>query len=419
MAATQERAQTQKKALKMGIIGIGVGGAEILPAFESMEEVDLVAGCDVVPQTLERFQARYPETNVYDSVDKMLGDPEVEAVWISSPNRFHAPHTIQAAKAGRHVIVEKPMAINIEQAEEMINECDKNNVKLMAGHTRSFTLPMRAARHIIKSGRVGRVQAMNTWSYTDWLLRPRTADELDLAQGGGIPYRQGPHQIDTIRLIGGGNIRSVRAQVGQWWDKRSIPGYYAAYLEFEDGTPATIVHNGYGYFLGAELAPWGESRQRYDVEERVRIRKEMNAGTRKEAEEKQDLRIGGEAENRIFRTRPAEPRGWVPEDAGLCIISCERGDVRQSRFGVYVYDDNGVEDVKLDPSKSGAGGRRAELVEFYDHIVGGQPMFHDGRWGIGTLEVIMAIMESARERKEVYLTRQKEVPDWYDSDLEY
>ena len=70
--------------------------------------------------------------------------------------------------------------------------------------------------------------------------RPRTPDELDVTQGGGIPYRQGPHQIDTVRLLGGGMLRSVRAQTGWWMKERTIPGYYSAFMEFESGLPATI-----------------------------------------------------------------------------------------------------------------------------------------------------------------------------------
>src|SRR5581483_7269709 len=103
---------------------------------------------------------------------------------------------------------------------------------------------------------------------------------LDINQGGGIPYRQGPHQIDTVRVIGGGMLRSVRGMTGQWMEARPIPGYYSAYLEFEDGTPSTILHNGYGYFLGAELAPWGAAQQHYNFAQRAEIRRQLRGGTR-------------------------------------------------------------------------------------------------------------------------------------------
>ena len=404
------------RSLKIGMIGIGVGGAEILPAMEAMETLELVAGADVVPATLERFKARYPTTKTYLSAEELCKDPNVEAVWVSTPNRFHTEHTILAANHGKHVVVEKPMAISLADAERMVEAAEKNGIKLLAGHTRAFTLPIRAIRRVIASGKYGRLRALNIWAYSDWMLRPRTADELDLAQGGGIPYRQGPHQVDTVRLLGGGMLRSVRAQVGQWLPERPIPGYYAAFLEFEDGTPATIVHNGYGYFLGAELVPWGQDRQRYTAAERAGVRQALRSGTRAETAEKQAMRIGGDQERALFRRDEPEP--WAPEDMGMAIASLERADVRQSAHGIYVHSDEGKRDVAIEAGREmGTSQRRAELEELYDAVVGGKPVWHDGRWGMATLEVCLAIMQSARERAEVRLQHQVPVPAGYDEDF--
>jgi phthalate 4,5-cis-dihydrodiol dehydrogenase len=269
-------------------------------------------------------------------------------------------------------------------------------------------------RKVITSGQIGNLCALNIWSYSDWMLRPRTDDELDPNQGGGIPYRQGPHQIDTVRVLGGGLLRSVRAMTGQWFSGRPIPGYYAAYLEFENGTPCTIVHNGYGYFLGNELVPWGESRQQYGLEERGQIRRQLLAGTRKEEEDKQAMRIGGSNE-RVVAQRMVGGRPWLPTDLGFVIVSCEHGDMRHSQQGLFIYDDDGLRDV---PLGRGAAGRRAELEELYNSLVLDKPVFHDGRWGMATLEVCLAVMQSARERKEIMLNHQIAVPPDYDAALE-
>ena len=405
----------QQRSLKIGIIGIGVGGAEILPAMESMETIHLVAGADVVPATLERFKERFPSARTYQSAEELCQDAEVEAVWVSSPNRFHAEHTILAARHGKHVVVEKPMAVTLQDAERMVEAADRYGVKLLAGHTRAFTVPIRAMRRVIESGKYGQLRALNIWSYSDWMLRPRTADELDLAQGGGIPYRQGPHQVDTVRLLGGGMLRSVRAQVGQWMAERPIPGFYSAFLEFENGVPATISHNGYGYFLGAELVPWGEDRQQYSAEERARIRGELRSGTRAEMAEKQAMRIGGSQQRVVFDRM--KPKAWVPEDMGMAIASLDRADVRQSAYGLYIHSDDGKMEVDVEARSGGAVGRRAELEELYAAVVGGQPVWHDGRWGMATLEVCLAIMQSARERREVMLQHQVPVPAGYDADM--
>src|SRR4030095_1382657 len=110
---------TTTKLLKMGMIGVGVGGTEILPAMETMPEIDLYAGADINPTTRERFKQRYPEAEVYDRIESLCADPDVEGVWVSTPNRFHAPHTIYALEHGKHVVDEKPMALNMREAEQL------------------------------------------------------------------------------------------------------------------------------------------------------------------------------------------------------------------------------------------------------------------------------------------------------------
>ena len=389
------------RKLKLGIVGIGVGASEILPAMESAPQIELVAGADGNKRVLQTFQTRYG-ARVYDSVEKLCEDPDVEAVWISTPNKFHAPHTIIAAQHGKHVVVEKPMAISLREAEGMIEAAEKNKVKLVCGHTQSFGPHIQTMKRIIDSGRLGGLRAMHVWAYTDWMLRPRTAEELDIAQGGGIPYRQGPHQIDTLRLLGGGMVKSVRGSVGQWFEGRPIPGYYSAFLEFQDGTPATLMHNGYGYFLASELVPWGTNKMRYPYEERAAIRKQLLDGTRDENAAKDEMRIGGTQERALFGTRGGR-RLWVPNDLGILIVSCDRGDIRQSQYGLFVYSDDGVEDVPL-PEEGWS--RRAELEELYNAVVFDKPIRHTGPWGMATLEVSLAIMQSARERREIFLSHQ-------------
>src|SRR5207302_5537467 len=87
---------------------------------------------------------------------------------------------------------------------------------------------------------------------------------------------------------------SVRGTIGQWMPERPIPGYYNGHFMFEDGTVATAIHNGYGYFRLSEVN--GPRDGRGGTEDRVKIRQAMRAGTRNETEDKQDLRIGGAAE---------------------------------------------------------------------------------------------------------------------------
>ena len=94
------------------------------------------------------------------------------------------------------------------------------------------------------------------------------------------------------------------------------------------------------------------------------------------------------------------------------VVSGERGDLRQSPHGVYVYDDDGLRELRVDI----AGRQSGELLEIYNAVRLGKPVYHSGEWGMATLEVIMAINESAKTHKDVLLTHQVEMPAGYDED---
>ena len=410
MAESASSRQTNRRKLKVGIAGVGVGAAEILPAMMAMPDIEIVAVADISQSVLDAFTHRQ-QARTYTSVEALCGDPDVDVVWVSTPNRLHAEHTVMAAERGKHVMVEKPMAVTLAEAGRMIEACDRNKVKLLCGHTQSLLPAMTTMRKLIVSGQYGEVRAMQVLAYTDWMLRPRTPDELDLRQGGGVPYRQGPHQVDTLRLLGGGMVRSVRGKTGQWFKGRpTIPGYYAAFMEFEDGTPANLVYNGYGYFVASELVPWGTQKNRYTAEERVVIRQELLTGKRNDMQAKNEMRIGGVSENAYTGDR-SQPKPWAPNDLGLLIVSCERGDLRQSRFGILVHDDEGTKDIPIEGSmEDPLLARMVELQELYNCVVHDRPVRHGGAWGMATLEVCLAIMQSSNERREIMLRHQIPAP---------
>jgi phthalate 4,5-cis-dihydrodiol dehydrogenase len=391
-----------------------------MPAIDVMPEYALVAGADMNPVMRAGFEAAYPGSKTYPTVAAMCAADDLDAVWVATPNRFHCEHAIEAMRNGKHVVVEKPMAVDMAEADRMVATAEKYGVHLACGHTRSLSIWNRAMRRIALGGALGAVTAIHIWAYTDWLIRPRTADELDPEQGGGIVFRQGPHQIDTIRLLGGGLVRSVRAQTGRWLEARPVPGYYTAFLEFEDGTPATIMHNGYGYFVMSELYPWVAAEERFTDADRARMRSDLLSGTRDEDGEKADWRIGGRRDptKKKHTGRP----GWKPFDLGPVEVSCERGVMRSAENGIVVYSDRGREELDLRdlqrPEADPSGGLTLSILsELYDSVVNGRPLFHDGVWGRATLEVVLALITSARERREVLLARQVAMPASYDEQL--
>jgi phthalate 4,5-cis-dihydrodiol dehydrogenase len=411
MAETQlaEVTPMPARTLRVAIAGLGVASTQILPAMEKMPGIALVAGADPRPDARAAFEARYGG-RTYETVEALCADPAVEAVWVSTPNQFHCEHVITAARAGKHVVVEKPMALSIEECARMVEAVERYGIKLLCGHTQSFNPAIRAMRQVIKSGQLGPLRALNTWMYTDWMLRPRMPQELDLSLGGGVVYRQGPHQIDTIRLLGGGLVRSVRAQTGQWMPERPAPGYYSAFLEFEDGMPATVVYNGYGYFDTSELT-WNHGERHFTPDERVRVRRGLRSGALDEAQAKEAMRFGGRGEGGWAHDERGDRRQLLPGGGsmfGLTVATCERGDVRQSATGLLIYGDDGQTEM---PVVGRGASRNSELQELYDAVVQDRPVYHDGRWGMATLEVCLAIMQSARERREIMLSHQSPIPE--------
>jgi phthalate 4,5-cis-dihydrodiol dehydrogenase len=405
----------------MGMAGLGQGAAGTLPAMAAMPEIELVAGADRNPAMREGFVARYPDARAHDSVEAMCADPEIDAIWVATPNRFHCEHALTAMRRGKHVVVEKPMAISLDEADRMVETAERLGLTLLAGHTRSLSIWNRALRRLIVSGELGALGAIHVWAYTDWMIRPRTADELDPDQGGGIVYRQGPHQIDTVRLLGGGKLRSVRGTARRWMEERAVPGYYTAYLEFEDGTPATIMHNGYGYFTMAQLFPWVVEKRRYTDEDRIALRAALRSGMRDEEREKEEFRVGGRRDPTAERA-PSGPQAWSPVDLGPVEVSCERGVVRNAQYGLTVYGERGRRELDLShlqrPEPDPSGGLSiAILEELYGALVLGRPAVHDGAWGRATLEAVLAVIASAHERREIVLHRQVAVPPEYDADL--
>src|SRR3979411_2893213 len=104
--------------LRVGLVGVGVGASQLLPALTTSPHIQLFAAADVRPAALEQF-AREFGALTYGSVEELAEDARVEAVWVATPNQLHAQHVIAALERGQHVNVPKPMAITLDEAAAM------------------------------------------------------------------------------------------------------------------------------------------------------------------------------------------------------------------------------------------------------------------------------------------------------------
>lgn len=387
--------------------GLGVASTQILPAISNLPHIKVAAAADVRKDALKNFEREYGGRG-FESFEAMCASPDVDAVYVATPNEWHARHVITAANHGKHVIVEKPMALGIEECEAMNAAAEKNRVQLLCGHTHSFDPPIRKIREIVKSGELGPLCMIHSWNFNEFMYRPRMKHEL--ATSRGVVLNQGPHQVDVVRLIGGGKVRSVRATTGIWDPKRPHEGSYVCYLEFENGVPATLVYSGYGFFDTAELFWWiGEGGNQRDPETNVKARRNIKAIGDPEKEEalKEQMRYGQTGAGQWL----AGHRGGAERHQpffGLTLVSCASGDIRQSPDGLVIYGDNGKREIGLPPGKTG---REAEVEELYQAVVNQRPVFHGGRWGEATLEVCLALLESAQTKREIQLSHQVPSPE--------
>jgi phthalate 4,5-cis-dihydrodiol dehydrogenase len=391
--------------LRLGMAGLGVASTQILTPLSSLPYIKIAAAADTRADALEKFRAAYGG-EVFNSVEAMCGSSNVDAVYIATPNQLHARHVIAAAERGKHVIVEKPMALSIAECDAMNEAAQKHGVKLLCGHTHSFDPPIRKIRAIVKNGELGKLCMIHSWNYNEFMYRPRMKHEL--ATSRGVVLNQGPHHVDIARLIGGGIVRSVRAMTRIWDRSRVHEGSYACYLEFEDGTPATLVYSGYGFFDTAELFSWvGEGGQYREPETNLKVRRQLREVGSSEEEEKlkEGMRFGGQREGEYSHVWSGERRQPF---FGFTLVSCERGDIRQTPDGLFIYGETEKREI---PIGAGRRGREAEVEELYNAVVHNRPVFHDGRWGTATLEVCLGMLESAKERKEIVLSHQVPSPE--------
>ncbi len=383
-----------ERRLRLGVAGLGRGFMLMLPTLRGHPHLHVVAAADPRPEAQRQFAADFGG-RAYASFDELCADPDVEAVYVATAHELHAGHAIAAARALKHVLVEKPMAITLAECDAMIAAARAAGVALVVGPSHSSDAPIARARTLVESGAFGRVRMITSLDYTDFMYRPRRPEELDTRQGGGVVFSQGAHQVDVARLLAGSAVTGVRAATGTWDPSRPTEGAYAAFLTFADGAFASLTYSGYAHFDSDALVGWiGEMGQRKDPGRYWTSR----ALTRQAATPAQEAELKNA---RAYGASSAPGSAAVAHNHfGLVIVSCERADLRPTAEGVHVYaDDEQYVDALAPPAIP-----RAEVIdELYGAAVLGRPALHDGEWARATLEASLAILESARTGREVLL----------------
>ena len=369
------------RKLKLGVVGLGRAFALTAPTLARDSRIQVVGACDPRPEARSQAEKDFGAQR-FRSLDELL-QSDAEAIYIATPHRFHAEQAVAAAKAGKHVLVEKPMALSVAECRAMAAAAAKHRVHMIVGPSHSFDAPIRKTKELIPQ--FGRVRMITALNFTDFLFRPRMPDELEHAL-----LNQSAHHVDIVRFLSGGELKSVRAHTAAW-DRAQ--GAYSALLSFADSF-ATIVYSGNAHFDSDEFAGWiGELGQKKTPAQYGAARKALSG--RDESEFKIARNYGGPE----FKAGKPEHH----EHFGPLIVSCDKADLRPLPNGVMIYADS---EQRLEPLPPADAPRAGVIDELYEAAVNGKAPLHDAAWGLATTEACLAILESAKSGKEVPLKHQ-------------
>ena len=231
---------TEAKPLNVGIIGAG-GVAIFHYEGYTAGGANILAIADLNVAALERRQKQWNIPRGYINVDELLADPDIEAVSVCLPNALHHPVTLAAARAGKHVLCEKPISLSLERGEEMIRVCREAGVVLQIGHHLRSDAAAAKAKRLIESGALGRLTYMRLRQAHDWGGAENVRDSFGkLANsGGGTLLDNGCHMMDWARFFGG-NVAEVYGRTATLKFDVEVEDTSVVSLTFESGALGTV-----------------------------------------------------------------------------------------------------------------------------------------------------------------------------------
>jgi predicted dehydrogenase len=231
------------ETLKWGLIGCGdIAQRRVAPALRDLPTCELLAVTRSRPELAESFAVRFGAKKWYPTWQGMLADKDIHAVYIATPVHLHAAQTIAAAEAGKHVLCEKPMAMNVKECDEMIAACRTNNVKLGVAYYRHFYPVVERIKAVINSGEIGKpvLVQINAFEWFDpqpnhpryWLLDKKLA-------GGGPMIDFGCHRIELLVNVFG-PVKHITSLVLNAVFDREVEDTAVTTIQFESGPCAVL-----------------------------------------------------------------------------------------------------------------------------------------------------------------------------------
>lgn len=233
-----------------GIVSTGRhADLKVVPAIKQVKDAKVIAACSRDIKRAEGFAEKHDILRAYGSIEALVNDSEIDAVFISSPNALHARHTLTAAAAGKHVLVEKPMATTLDAALDMVRVSKQNGIKLGVGfHLRHHPGHQRA-RELIKKGVPGTISMIQgQWCFGERKRvypPPKTGssswwNDPEMMGGASTLMGTGVHVIDLLYYLTGAEITEVAAITDGQTKERPLEQVAAVCVRFKNGIMGTI-----------------------------------------------------------------------------------------------------------------------------------------------------------------------------------
>jgi len=228
------------RKINYGIIGVGIQGENHIRCLKNNPQVELKAIADINKERARNIVEKYKIRKWYEDYRKLLTDPEIEAVSITTPDFLHKEIVIEAARCGKHILVEKPLATSVKDAREIVNVSRASDVKLMVNFSNRWSPPFRHVKESIDKGELGEI----FYAYarlSDTIYVPTKM--ISWAHKTNVLWFLGSHVIDlllwyfndeVIKVYGVSKSKVLNAK------GVATPDFYQAILEFKRGSVATV-----------------------------------------------------------------------------------------------------------------------------------------------------------------------------------
>lgn len=242
------------KKIRWGVIGAGgIADRRTIPGMMLCENAELVAVMEINMELAEKLRAKWGCKKAYDNEAALLADPEIDAVYIASPVVLHAKQAIAAADAGKHILIEKPLAMTADEGQKVVDYCEVKGVKIAAGLMMRFGSYIQAMKKAISDGKIGK-PVSGYAQFTCWYPDiPGAWRQTKAASGGGAMMDMGVHCIDLMQYILGSNAAEVAAFHDTLSFKYEVEDSSMVMMRMENGCQCVVQSN---FNIPDEASTW-------------------------------------------------------------------------------------------------------------------------------------------------------------------